>query len=212
MQKTILILGAHGQIAQLAEQEFIEQSEYQLKLFLRSASRMEINYPKRETLIEGDSTNLAEVKAAMKGVDAVYANLGGDSIVEQAKVVVEAMQATGVKRLVWISSLGIYDEVPGKFGIWLKGQIGEYLKRYREAADIIEASDLDYTIIRPAALTDKDEIDFEITQKNEPFKGTEVSRKSIAHVVVEVIKNYTEVKKSIGVNKPGTDGDKPAWY
>ncbi|GIN90107.1 hypothetical protein J6TS1_02460 [Siminovitchia terrae] len=46
--------------------------------------------------------------------------------------------------------------------------------------DIIEASDLNYTVLRPAWLTDNDEIDYEITQKEVPFKGTEVSRKSVA--------------------------------
>ena len=66
---------------------------------------------------------------------------------------------------------------------------------------------LNYTVVRPAWLTDKDEIDFEVTQKQEPFKGTEVSRKTIAHVVVELIQNNTEIRHSIGVNKPNTDGE-----
>ncbi len=148
----------------------------------------------------------------MKDVDAVYANLAGDNIREQAEAVVKAMQASGVQRLVWISTLGIYDEVPGKFGEWNNNTLGSYLTNYRSAADVIEASMLNYTVVRPAWLTDKDEIDFEVTQKQEPFKGTEVSRKTIAHVVVELIQNNTEIRHSIGVNKPNTDGEKPSWY
>ncbi|QHM51812.1 hypothetical protein C7M41_00514 [Pediococcus acidilactici] len=135
-----------------------------------------------------------------------------NNIADQAKAVVEAMDATGVKRLVWISTLGIYDEVPGKFGEWNNSTLGSYLTRYRSAADVIEASDLDYTVVRPAWLTNHDEIEYEFTQKGEDFKGTEVSRKSIAHVVVDLIQNNTEIKHSIGVNKPNTDGDKPSWY
>ncbi|MRE42408.1 NAD(P)H-binding protein, partial [Klebsiella quasipneumoniae] len=50
-------------------------------------------------------------------------------------------------------------------------------------SDIIENSDLDYTIIRPGWLTDKNENVYEITAKNETFKGTEVSRKSVASLV-----------------------------
>lgn len=90
--------------------------------------------------------------------------------------------------------------------------MGSYITNYRAAADVIEDSDLDYTIVRPAWLTNNDEVDFEVTQKGEVFKGTEVSRKSIAHIVVELIQNNTELKHSIGVNKPNTDGDKPSWY
>jgi hypothetical protein len=33
---------------------------------------------------------------------------------------------------------------------------------------------LDYTILRPAWLTDADEVAYEITRREEPFKGTEV--------------------------------------
>ena len=70
------------------------------------------------------------------------------------------MDKAGIKRLVWISSLGIYNEVPGEFGAWNANILGDYLVNYRKAVDVIEASDLDYTIIRPAWLTDKDEVEF----------------------------------------------------
>jgi uncharacterized protein YbjT (DUF2867 family) len=142
----------------------------------------------------------------------VYANLAGE-LEKQAKNIVKAMSVSGVKRLIFITSIGIYDEVPGKFGAWNKKMIGKYLGPYRKAADIIEASDIDYTIIRPTWLTDEDEIDYETTQKNEPSKGTEVSRKSVAALVVKLIENATlEIRKSVGVNKPNTYGDKPSFY
>jgi NAD(P)H-binding len=87
------------------------------------------------------------------------------------------MDAAKVRRLLFVASLGIYDEVPGKFGEWNRRQIGAYLPPFRRAADVIEASGLD-TLLWPAWLTDKDEVDYETTGRNEPFKGTEVSRKS----------------------------------
>jgi len=90
---------------------------------------------------------------------------------------------------------------------------GGYLETYAAAAKVIEASDLDYTIIRPAWLTNHDEVSYETTQKGEAFKGTEVSRKSIATLVTSLIADPTQaVRESLGVNKPNTDGDKPAWY
>lgn len=212
MTKKVLILGAHGKIACLAENEFLEKTDDSLKLFLRKAGRLNPIQPDREVVIEGDATNLEQLVAAMQGVDAVYANLAGGDIKQQAQAVVKAMDKVGIKRLVWISTLGIYDEVPGKFGEWNNSTLGSYITNYRAAADVIEDSDLDYTIVRPAWLTNNDEVDFEVTQKGEVFKGTEVSRKSIAHIVVELIQNNTELKHSIGVNKPNTDDDKPSWY
>ncbi len=64
------------------------------------------------------------------------------------------MRASGVKRLIFVLSLGIYDEIPGRFGEWNHEITGEPLKYYRRAADAIEASGLDFTILRPAWLTD----------------------------------------------------------
>jgi hypothetical protein len=148
----------------------------------------------------------------LKGQDLVYANLDGP-LDKLAQIIVDAMTETGIRRLIFISSLGIYDEVPGKFGKWNNQMIGRYLGPHRKASEIIEKSNLDYSIIRPAWLTDYDEIDYEITQKGETFKGTEVSRKSIAALVVKLIQNpKLEIRKSLGVNKPNTDGDKPAFY
>jgi uncharacterized protein YbjT (DUF2867 family) len=148
----------------------------------------------------------------MEKQDVVYANLDG-KLGKQAMNIVKAMNESGIKRLIFITSLGIYDEVPGKFGAWNKKMIGRYLGPYRKAAEVIEASNLKYTILRPAWLTDEDEIDYETTQKNKPFKGTEVSRKSVAALVVKLVDNPTSgIRKSLGVNKPNTDADKPSFY
>lgn len=146
----------------------------------------------------------------MAGQDIVYANLIGEDLDVQARSVIAAMQATDVGRLVFVLSLGIYDEVPGQFGEWNRALIGGDLKPYRRAADAIEASGLRYTILRPAWLTDEDEVDYETTARGEPFKGTVVSRKSVADLVAKVVAApELHVGSSLGVNKPGSDGDKP---
>lgn len=69
---------------------------------------------------------------------------------------------------------------------------------------------MDYTIIRPAWLTDETEVDYETTERNEPFKGTVVSRKSVVDLVVTIIRSPQRHRGgNIGVNKPHTDADKP---
>jgi uncharacterized protein YbjT (DUF2867 family) len=113
-----------------------------------------------------------------------------------AGAIVEAMNATGVRRLIFISSMGIYDEVPGE-------KSGSILDPYRKSAALIEASDLDYTILRPAWFTDANEIDYRTTQKGEPFRGSVVSRKSVAALVVKLAQSpHLEVRRSLGVSKP----------
>jgi uncharacterized protein YbjT (DUF2867 family) len=211
-KKNILILGAGGKIARHAVDLLLKKKNYHLTLYLRKAKRLGKIHGSSVRVIEGDVLNFKKLKESMKGQDVVYANLDG-KLEKQAENIVKAMSELGIKKLIFITSLGIYDEVPGKFGAWNKKMIGKYLGPYRKAAAIIEDSDTDYTILRPAWLTDVDEIDYEITQKNKPFRGTEVSRKSVAALVVKLIGNpVLAIRKSLGVNKPNTDGDKPSFY
>lgn len=212
--KQVLILGAGGRIAHFAEQFILEQPDTQLTLFLRHPNQLHEIEEARETVIEGDVTDLNLLNAAIEGQDIVYANLAGQDIERQAKNIVQAMQNKGVKRLLWISTLGIYDEVPGAFGEWNHQMLDDsYLPTYTAAAKVIEDSNLDYTIIRPAWLQNNDEVDYETTQKGEPFKGTEASRKSIGAFIASLVAHpHREIRQSVGVNKPNTDGDKPAWY
>ncbi|WP_462400404.1 SDR family oxidoreductase [Lacticaseibacillus pantheris] len=210
----VLILGAHGQIASLARTQLLQETNHHLTLFLRNAQRIKHVDASRETVIDGDATDAQQLTTAMQGIDVVYANLGNARIEDQARAVVTAMNNAGIKRLIWISTLGIYDEVPGAFGRWNHQMLdGGYLEHYAAAAQVIEASDLNYTIIRPAWLSNRDVVDYETTQKGEPFKGTEVSRKSIADYVVNLINDPAkEVRHSVGVNQPHTDGSKPSFY
>ena len=126
----------------------------------------------------------------MVGQDIVYANQTGDDIDLQAKNIVQAMTAAGVQRLIFVASLGIYDEVPGQFGAWNRREIGAYLPRFSQGRRPIEVSGRDYTM-RPAWLTDHDEIDYETTEKDEPFKGTEVSPKKCRRPDREIIESPT---------------------
>ncbi|KRK80897.1 SDR family oxidoreductase [Companilactobacillus nodensis] len=209
----VLVLGANGKIARRATQIYLDSTNDSLRLFLRRPERLQDIDNRLVEVVGGDTTDTEKLVASMKDVDTVYANLAGGNIEDQAKSVVEAMHSAGVKRLIWISTLGIYDEVPGKFGEWNNSTLGSYITTYAAAAKVIEDSDLEYTIVRPAWLTDKDEVDYETTQKGEAFKGTEVSRKSVAQLVVDITQAPDKFnRESVGVDKPGTDGDKPAWY
>jgi uncharacterized protein YbjT (DUF2867 family) len=193
----VLILGAYGQIARVATDLFLKQTDARLTLYLRDAQRLEnIGHGDRVRVVEGDVLDTTTLEAAMAGQDVVYANLAGQ-LERQARSIVQAMEKTGVKRLIFISSMGIYDEVPGE-------RYGSVLDPYRKAASVIEASQLDYTILRPAWLNDRDEIAYASTQKGEPFKNASetVSRKSVADLVVRLaITPGLEIRKSLGIHK-----------
>ena len=209
----VLILGAGGQIARWVIEMLGSSNDVQLTLYLRHARKLKGKTPPNAKIVEGDVLDRKILDPALVLQDVVYANLTGEDLAEQAKSIITSMQDAGVKRLIFIASLGIYEEIPGKFGEWNRREIGPYLPPFRKAADLIEASGLDYTILRPAWLTDEDEIRYETTGRHDPFKGTEVSRKSVAALVVHCIRHCEDFSHdNLGVNKPNTDGDKPRFY
>ncbi|MBV8834105.1 MAG: SDR family oxidoreductase [Acidobacteriaceae bacterium] len=209
----VLILGAGGQIARWVIEMLGSSKDVHLTLYLRHARKLKGKTPPNAKIVEGDVLDRKILDPALVLQDVVYANLTGEDLAEQAKSIITSMQDAGVKRLIFIASLGIYDEIPGKFGEWNRREIGPYLPPFRKAADLIEASGLDYTILRPAWLTDEDEISYETTGRHDPFKGTEVSRKSVAALVVHCIRHREDFShNNLGVNKPNTDGDKPRFY
>lgn len=123
------------------------------------------------------------------------------------------MDENGVKRLIHVTGLGLYHEVPGEFGRWVEQSIGsEIMDDTRRAAAIIESSDINFTILRCAYMTNEDTINYELTQKGEPYKGTVISRKSIADLIVKIIKSPDRYQfASLGIDQPGTDGDCPMY-
>lgn len=208
--KNVLILGASGQIARWVVYALAHEPGVQQTLLLRDPKKLTGSEPANAKVVIGNVLDKKLLRQAVSGQDIVYANLTGEDLDKQAQAVIAAMQAEGVQRLVFVLALGIYDEVPGQFGEWNNATIGEDLKPFRRAADAIEASGLAYTIVRPAWLTDEDEVDYELTDKGQPFRGTVVSRKSVADVILQVIaKPELHIGGNLGVNKPGTDADKP---
>jgi uncharacterized protein YbjT (DUF2867 family) len=191
--KDVIILGASGNIAGHVIDILVKKDDIDLTLFLRNARRLRNKNVSQCRIVEGDVLDYTQLKKAVKGQDIVYANLSGD-LETMAKNIVKSMYETGVKKLIFISSIGIYD-VPMK----------SVLKPYRKAADVIEASDLEYTILRPTWFTNADEVDYETTRKGEPEKGSIVSQKSLATFIATIIISPEKyIRESLGVNKPNS--------
>ncbi len=192
----IVVLGAHGQIARIATRQLLERTDATLTLYLRRARRLDALVPNpRIQLVEGDATDAATLDRAMAGQDIVYANLSGD-MKRQAQTIVASMTRAGVRRLIFVSSMGIYDEVPGE-------RYRSILDPYRDSATIVEGSGLDFTVLRPAWLDDEDEIAYGVTRKGEPFVNAmaTVSRASVADLIVRLVNEPSfGVGESFGVH------------
>ncbi|ULQ50761.1 NAD(P)H-binding protein [Flavihumibacter fluvii] len=189
--KKVIIIGAAGSLAQYVIEALKALDNVALTLFARNKNRLPQTTANGCSIIEGDAMNYNDVKKAVADEDIVYVNLAGN-LEPMAKNIVKAMKETGAKRIIAISSIGIY-ETPLK----------TVLVPYRKLADVIEASGLDYTILRPDWFTDANEVSYSITFKGEPEQGSAISRKSIASFISTIIKNPELHKnENLGISKP----------
>ncbi len=190
----VLVLGANGQLARNTTRLLLRDTTAHLTLYLRRANRLSNPDPARVRIVEGDVLDRATLEAAMVGQAVVYANLAG-GMKQQAESIVAAMNKAGLRRLIFISSMGIYDEVPGQ-------KYKSVLDPYRDSAAVIESSDLDYTILRPGWFTHEDEVNYQLTQKGEPFKGHDVSLNSLSDLIVKLVTTQgLHVRRSLGVSR-----------
>lgn len=191
--KNVIILGASGNIAGHVIDILLKDENIKLTLFLRNGKRLDTEALPGCRIIEGNVLDLDQLKEAIRGQDIVYANLAGD-LEAMAKNIVKAMNDTGVKKLIFICSIGIY-ETP----------LRPVLKPYRAAADVIETSELNYTILRPTWFTNEDKVDYEITVKGEPERGSVISQKSLATFITKIIDTPGKYSRaSLGINKPNS--------
>ncbi|MFC6177491.1 NAD(P)H-binding protein [Companilactobacillus huachuanensis] len=204
--KNILILGANGRIAKIVERRLLAETDVYLTLVLRNANRLSVIEPERERIIEGDISDYKILNSVMPHQDIVYANLAGNMEL-LAKNIIQSMELNNIKKLIWITGSGLYHETPDPFGSWVEKVVGHASKEdSRRAAKIIEDSDIKYTILRAAYMTNDDKIDYELTEKGEIFKGTMISRTSIADFILKIIADPDNYAcRSLGISQPGTD-------
>ena len=187
--KKVVIIGASGSLAKYVIEALQLIGDVEMSLFVRN--KKNISKLENVTVIEGDAMKFDDVKTAVEGQDIVYINLAGN-LEAMTKNIVKAMQETGVKRVIAISSIGIY-ETPLK----------SVLIPYRKLLDVIEASGLDYTILRPDWFTNANEVDYALTHKGTAETGSAISRKSIAAFVATLVQNPELHKnENLGISKP----------
>ncbi len=190
-KKKVIIVGATGSLAQYVIAALSDKTDVELTLFVRSRTALAPDLVTRYRVIEGNALNYPDIKTAIAGQDIAYINLAGD-LKTMSENIVMAMTENNVRRVIAISSIGIYSR-----------PLKPVLVPYRQLADTIEQSGLDYTILRPDWFTNADEIDYALTSKGQPEAGGPISRKSIASFIASIITDPGSHKnENLGISKP----------
>lgn len=187
--RKILILGATGTFGKRLVKRLCDSDKnYHLTLVSRHATDC---YDDNEQchVVDCDATKVEKLRYIMKDCDVVYCAISGRELPIVASSIVSAMKETGVRRLIFMGAVGIYNEIPLDMDDEDNVRNNHEQVPNREAVDIVENSTLDYTILRPGYLQDGDKDDFALTFKGEQAKGYISTISSVVEWAVRLIDN-----------------------
>jgi putative NADH-flavin reductase len=128
-----------------------------VRVLARDPAKLTVKHDRLE-VVKGDATNVDDCARVVEGCEAVVAALGpqglGTTTLRQdaARALVAAMKAKGVKRIVWLSALGVGDNIAQarRTSIFAVLFMKTLLKKtYRDAAaaeQVLRDSGLDYVL------------------------------------------------------------------
>lgn len=191
----IAILGATGNFGITLTSKLLAVSDHHLTLISTSAgSKFEDNY--RITAKNVDATNIKTLKKALKDSDLVYCAIAGDYL----PVMVDNIISCKPKRLIFMTTVGVYNELENAPHLNVDNEPLQIPNQY--SVDLIENSDIDYTIFRLGLLEHGDENDYVITKKGEKVETHQTTAESVIKIALEIIndpKLYS--RESISITK-----------
>lgn len=184
----VLIIGATSLMGQKATKFFLDKTDDNITLMARYTGLLTID-EKRERVFQGDIIDEEILDSAMKGIDVVLVSLDSNEELLIQKII-DAMDKEGVRRFIFLTSMGLYNEVPTTNGASGNLNDGEILAPYQQVVDAIAASDLNYTVVRPTWLDNGQDVDnYEIVRKGGLSKTDTVASSSVADLVVRLAHN-----------------------
>ena len=174
--------------------------------FVRTPSKLETSHKNLSVEI-GDAMQAADVKQAMSSeVDAVVSCLGASGLGKTTELstmttnILDAMSLHGIHRIVYMASAGIYKEIPGVTGFIAGKLLQNVLADHRRAADVLEASETEWTIARPMGLTNDDRTgEYRKARKGIPKGGRRISREDVADFMLQTVSHHLYLRESIGL-------------
>src|SRR5690625_501740 len=209
-----MILGAAGQIAKMLTDDLLAQTDFDLVLYGRNvSSRLSNKANDRVSLVDGEFEELDKIREHLNDVDAVYLNyVAGDDLI---KPLVKVLEESSVEQFIAASVPDLYQESEGKLQAWYRANSGiMWEARPRKAADIIEASKLDYVILRITWLYDEEgNTHLRVSGKGEPFVEAQGTRQAVAQFITSLLTGQEDYHRAnLGLGEPGLGYLKPSFH
>jgi putative NADH-flavin reductase len=179
-----------------------------------SRSKIEIEEKKSFNMILGDATNKADLINSIQQADAIIVTLGTGRNMKAttlfsdfAKLIVEINREKKMDvPFIFVTGFGAGESknyVPWMVKLFLKYLLKDVYADKTKMEEIITNSDLNWTVVRPGRLLDK-----ELTEKyrieNTLFKGINIggiNRADVADFLIKQVEKQTELKKYIALSE-----------
>lgn len=194
----VIVFGATGTTGSAVVKEALEQG-HSVTAFVRTPSEVITSHPNL-SVFQGDVLDEASVKGAVQGHDAALVSLGaglrGTVRSEGTNNIIHAMQQSSVRRLIVQSSLGVGDSRDNlnfywkyiMFSMLLRNAYGDHVQQ--EA--YVKQSHLDWTIVRPSALTEGERTNGNYRHGFAPTDKTTALEISIADTAEFMVKQLVD--------------------
>lgn len=204
----IVIFGANGKTGRLIVKQALEAG-HRVWAFMRNSSSFSIIHPNLNIIV-GELNETLKLRDLLSDKDVCISALGGKSLTKVStnftngiENVISVMKEKTVKKFLYISSLGagesrIMFQQPFRFiilNVLLRVPIIEHNKNEQ----ILMSSNLDWTIIRPASLTNepKTQTFKHGIDKNKLAGNPKISRASVASFIISQLTDPTYTHKCV---------------
>jgi uncharacterized protein YbjT (DUF2867 family) len=219
----IVIFGANGQTGRLLTRRVLDARHSAV-----AVTRHPKDFPFADphlTVAEADVRNASSLVDVVRGAEAVLSTLGAPSFSARpidtysvgARNIVDAMRSTGVRRLVVVSSTGAF-HYPNRRDTPLALRILEPVitrtigkttyDDQRRMEEIVRASGLDWTIVRPSALFDEPDPTNYVAGEVDPVGGF-TARIDLADYLVKLVSDSSTAGKTTVVSS--TENTPTMW-
>ena len=193
--KKVFILGATSPTGKVLLTHLQSTKNLDITCYVRSPEKL--SSFKNLKLIKGDITDQPALSKSMKDMDIIITLLSGDTVKIQAENVIKSMKENNIKRIIWMTGMGIHHEVPGPIKEILD-KLVESQPNYVAAANLVMNSGLEYTLLRGAHLTDGNNKKYYTQKEGEPLRCNTCDRIAIAEFIGEIIDNF-ELYKNVSI-------------
>jgi len=187
--KKVVIFGAAGHTGKYITRKMMSMSDVELSVFVRDPAKFGDMDISGVNVIKGDALNSDDVRRAMQGQEIMLCSLEGD-VLTMAKNIVSALKESGVKRIIWITGMGIHREITGPRGIMLN-MYAKKRPEYIKAADTIAESPAITTLLRCPGIHDGNNEKYELTPEGKQPAHRDVDRAAIAQCMADMISDET---------------------